>query len=60
MIELIYCLFLLSGLVKSFLHFYAGSIMVVDFTLLCALFLVAAYILQFSKNFFSEVSVSSV
>ena len=52
MIELIYCLFLLSGLVKAFLHFYAGSLMVVDFTLLCALFLVAAYILQFSKNFF--------
>ncbi|MGD2086253.1 MAG: hypothetical protein PVH61_08720 [Candidatus Aminicenantes bacterium] len=52
MIELIYCLFLLSGLVKAFLHFYAGSLMVVDFTLLCALILAAAYILQFSKNFF--------
>jgi hypothetical protein len=52
MIEFIYCIFLLSGLVKSFLLFYASSIMVVDFTLLCALILVAAYILHFSKNFF--------
>lgn len=52
MIELIYCLFLLSGLVKSFLQFYASGLMVVDFTLLCALFLVAAYILQFNRDFF--------
>jgi len=52
MIELIYCLFLLSGLVKAFLQFYASGLMVVDFTLLCALFLLAAYILQFSRNFF--------
>lgn len=52
MIELIYCFFLLSGLVKSFLQFYASGLMVVDFTLLCALILVAAYILHFSKNFF--------
>ncbi len=52
MIELIYCLFLLSGLVKAFLLFYASGLMVIDFTLLCALFLAAAYILQFCKNFF--------
>jgi hypothetical protein len=52
LIELIYCLFLLSGLVKSFLQFYASGLMVVDFTLLCALFLVAAYILQFNRDFF--------
>jgi hypothetical protein len=51
-IELIYCLFLLSGLVKSFLQFYASGLMVVDFTLLCALFLVAAYILQLNRDFF--------
>jgi O-antigen ligase len=52
MIELIYCLFLLSGVVKSFLQFYAGGLMVVDFTLLCALLLVAVYILQFNRDFF--------
>jgi O-antigen ligase len=39
-------------LVKAFLLFYASGLMVIDFTLLCALFLVGAYILQFSKNFF--------
>ena len=57
MIESIYCLFLLSGLVKAFLQFYAAGLMVVDFTLLCALFLLAAYILQFSRNFFFKNTI---
>ena len=57
MIELIYSLFLLSGLVKAFLQFYAAGLMVVDFTLLCALFLLAAYILQFSRNFFFKNTI---
>ena len=34
------------------MQFYAAGLMVVDFTLLCALFLLAAYILQFSRDFF--------
>jgi O-antigen ligase len=57
MIELIYSLFLLSGLVKAFLQFYAAGLMVVDFTLVCALFLLAAYILQFSRNFFFKNTI---
>ena len=57
MVELIYCLFLLSGLIKAFLQFYAGGLMVVDFTLLCALFLLAAYILQFSRDFFFKNTI---
>ncbi len=57
MIELIYCLFLLSGLVKAFLQFYAGGLMVVDFTLLCALFLLAAYIVQFSRDFYFKNTI---
>jgi O-antigen ligase len=48
---------LLSGLVKAFLQFYAAGLMVVDFTLLCALFLLAAYILQFSRNFFFKNTI---
>jgi len=52
MIELIYCLFLLSGLVKSFLLFYAPGLAVVDFTLLCAVILLAMYVFQWGKNFF--------
>lgn len=51
MIELFYSLFLLSGLVKSFLIFYAGSLMVIDFTLLCALILAGVYILHFGNDF---------
>ena len=52
MIELLYCLFLLSGLVKSFLLFYASSLAVVDFTLLCAAALLAAYLFQAGVNAF--------
>lgn len=56
MVELIYTLFLLSGLAKAFLNFYAGSLMVIDFTLLCALILAVVYILHFSRNFFFRSS----
>ncbi|UCH96086.1 MAG: O-antigen ligase family protein [Candidatus Aminicenantes bacterium] len=52
MIELIYSLFLLSGLIKSFIIIYADSLHVIDFTLLCALFLLGIYVLHFGKNFF--------
>lgn len=57
MIELVYTLFLLSGLVKSFLLFYAARFMVIDFTLLCAIVLVGAYIIHAGRDFFFKNSL---
>ena len=54
MIELIYTLFLFSGLFKTFFISYAPAFMAVDFTLLCALILTGAYTLRFSRDFFFE------
>lgn len=52
MIELVYVMFLLSGLVKTFLISYAAGLMVVDITLLCAIIMAGTYIFHFSKDFF--------
>lgn len=50
MIELIYTLFLLSGFVKFFFLFVGKNLMVIDFTLLCALVLMGIYFLHFLSN----------
>jgi hypothetical protein len=50
MIELLYVLFLLSGLIKFFAFFLIGNILVIDFTLLCAIALFGAYIFHFIRN----------
>ncbi len=50
MIELIYTLFLLSGFVKFFFLFVGTGLMVVDFTLLCAMLLVGIYVIHFLSN----------
>ncbi|UCH97115.1 MAG: hypothetical protein JSV88_09760, partial [Candidatus Aminicenantes bacterium] len=52
MIELIYVLFLLSGLIKAFLNFLGFGSGFIDFTLVCAIILVGWYILHYSRNFF--------
>jgi hypothetical protein len=52
MIELIYVLFLASGLIKAFLNFSGFGSAVIDFTLLCALILLGWYLFHFARNFF--------
>jgi O-antigen ligase len=54
MIELIYALFLLSGLIKFFVIFFVGDIWLIDFTLLCAAALVGAYIFHFIRDLFKN------
>ncbi|NIM15928.1 MAG: hypothetical protein GTO45_28340 [Candidatus Aminicenantes bacterium] len=50
MIELLFALFLLSGLIKFFVFFLIGNILIIDFTLLCAIALVGGYIFHFIRN----------
>jgi O-antigen ligase len=50
MIELLFALFLLSGLIKFFVFFLIGNILVIDFTLLCAIALLGGYIFHFIRN----------
>lgn len=50
MIELIYTLFLLSGFVKFFFLFVGTGLMIIDFTLLCALLLLGIYAFHFLSN----------
>ena len=52
MIELIYVLFLFSGLIKAFLNFAGFGWVFFDFTLLCAIILIGWYLVHFSHNFF--------
>ncbi len=50
MAELIYAVFLLSGLIKFFLIFLLGGLMVVDFTLLSAVLVTLVYVSQFFRD----------
>ena len=52
MIELIYVLFLASGLIKAFLNFSGFGSAVIDFTLVCALILLGWYLFHSARNFF--------
>lgn len=52
MIEIIYTFFLLSGFIKFFLLYYGKNLFPVDFTLLCAFLLAAAYIFRVAGDFY--------
>jgi O-antigen ligase len=54
MVELIYALFLLSGIIKFFLIFLAGGLFPIDFTLFCAIILFALYAVSFFKNAYTR------
>jgi len=54
MSETIFVLFLLSGLIKSFLLFFAGNLLIVDITLLLAVFLIGILLIETYKNAFAR------
>lgn len=54
MVELIYALFLLSGIIKFFILSFAGGLIPIDFTLLCAILLLGIYAAAFFKDFYNR------
>ena len=54
MIELIYALFLLSGIIKFFLISLAGGLFPIDFTLFCAIILFVFYVVSSFKSAYTR------
>jgi len=54
MVELVYALFLLSGIIKFFLLYLAGGLVFVDITLLLAIVLSGIYAVRFFKDFYAK------